>query len=165
MPIARMETFLWRHFRHLKKRNILEQRLMSIIVWLLAFALSVKYLWKGYLAHERIIGFSRSNSSNFSPHLPFYHRCHHHHHHMTWPRFSHFGVSKMAHRVPESKFRHHFSIQSSPQNPQKAASGTQVGPRKVTFWPFCTFLDALASQAFKLSVSQWVSKCFFSSDL
>ena len=42
----------------------------------------------------------------------------------------------MALRVPESKFRDHFSIQTSPQNPQKATSGTQIGPQKVIFGHF-----------------------------
>ena len=37
---------------------------------------------------------------------------------------------KMALRVPKSKFWDHFSIQISPQNPQKATSGTKIGPQK-----------------------------------
>ena len=45
----------------------------------------------------------------------------------------------MALRVPESKFRDHFSIQTSPQNPQKATSGTRIGPRKVIFGHFAFF--------------------------
>ena len=49
------------------------------------------------------------------------------------------GVPKMVLRVPESKFRNHFSIQTSPQNPQKDTSGTQIGPRKVIFGHFAFF--------------------------
>ena len=36
----------------------------------------------------------------------------------------------MALQVSESKFWDHFSIQTSPQNPQK---DTQIGPKKVFF--------------------------------
>ena len=49
------------------------------------------------------------------------------------------GVPKMALRVPESKFRNHFSIQTRPQNPQKDTSGTRIGPRKVIFGHFAFF--------------------------
>ena len=45
----------------------------------------------------------------------------------------------MALRVPKSKFRDHFSIQTSPQNPQKATSGTKIGPQKVIFCHFFNF--------------------------
>ena len=45
----------------------------------------------------------------------------------------------MTLRVLESKFRDHFSIQTSPQNPQKATSGTQIGPQKVIFGHFAFF--------------------------
>ena len=45
----------------------------------------------------------------------------------------------MALWMPESKFRDHFSIQTSPQNPQKATSGTKIGPRKVIFGNFFSF--------------------------
>ena len=56
-----------------------------------------------------------------------------------WPKYPVFAilrVSKMALWMPESKFRDHFSIQTSPQNPQKATSGTKIGPRKVIFGNF-----------------------------
>ena len=36
-------------------------------------------------------------------------------------------------------FGHHFSIQTSPQNPQKATSGTKIGPQKVIFGHFAFF--------------------------
>ena len=42
----------------------------------------------------------------------------------------------MALRVPETNFRDHFSIQTSPQNPQKGTLGTQIGPRKLIFGRF-----------------------------
>ena len=45
----------------------------------------------------------------------------------------HFGVflvPKMAFRVPKSKFWDHFSIQTSPQNPQKHTLGTWIRPQK-----------------------------------
>ena len=45
----------------------------------------------------------------------------------------------MALRVSESKFWDHFSIQTSPQNPQKDTLGTQIGPRKVIFGHFAFF--------------------------
>ena len=54
--------------------------------------------------------------------------------------FAILGVSKMALRVPESKFRDHFSIQTSPQNPQKATSGTKIDPQKGIFVHFAFFL-------------------------
>ena len=38
-----------------------------------------------------------------------------------------FGVPKMALGAPESKFYDHFSIQTGPQ---KATSGTKIGPLK-----------------------------------
>ena len=50
--------------------------------------------------------------------------------------FSHFGVTKMTLWVPESKFRDHFSLQTSPQNLQKATSRTKIGPQKVFFGHF-----------------------------
>ncbi len=50
--------------------------------------------------------------------------------------FAILGVPKMALRVPESKFRDHFSIRTSLQNPQKATSGIKIGPRKVIFGNF-----------------------------
>ena len=50
--------------------------------------------------------------------------------------FAILGVPKIALWVPESKFRDHFSIQTSPQNPQKATSGTKNGPQKVIFGHF-----------------------------
>ena len=56
-----------------------------------------------------------------------------------WPKYPVLAilrVSKMALWMPESKFRDHFSIQTSPQNPQKATSGTKIGPRKVIFGNF-----------------------------
>ena len=61
----------------------------------------------------------------------------------------------MALRVPESKFRDHFSIQTSPQNPQKATSGTHIGPQKVIFghfaffWYFGTIFQATRAIFFK----------------
>ena len=42
----------------------------------------------------------------------------------------------MALWMPESKFRDHFSIQNSSQNPQKATSGIKIGPRKMIFGNF-----------------------------
>ena len=48
-------------------------------------------------------------------------------------------VPKMALCVPESKFQDHFSIQTSPQNPQKDTSGTKIGPRKVIFGHLINF--------------------------
>ena len=45
----------------------------------------------------------------------------------------------MAFWVPESKFQDHFSIQTSPQNPQKYTSEPKIGPRKVIFGPFIDF--------------------------
>ena len=45
----------------------------------------------------------------------------------------------MALRVSESKFWDHFSIQTSPQNPQNDTLGTQIGPRKVIFGHFAFF--------------------------
>jgi len=60
-----------------------------------------------------------------------------------WPKYPVFAilrVSKMALWMPESKFRDHFSIQTSPQNPQKATSGTKIGPRKVIFGHFLNFV-------------------------
>ena len=49
------------------------------------------------------------------------------------------GVPKMALRVPKSKFKDHLPPQTSPQNPQKDTSGTQIGPRKVIFSHFIDF--------------------------
>ena len=49
------------------------------------------------------------------------------------------GVPEMAFPVPESKFYDHFSIQTSPQNPQKDTLGTKIGPRKVIFGHFINF--------------------------
>ena len=49
------------------------------------------------------------------------------------------GVLEMALRVSESKFWDHFSIQTSPQNPQKDTLGTQIGPQKVIFGHFAFF--------------------------
>ena len=46
----------------------------------------------------------------------------------------------MALWVPETNFRDHFSIQTSPQNPQKATLGTQIGPQKVIFSHFFYFV-------------------------
>ena len=43
------------------------------------------------------------------------------------------GVPKMVLGVPESKFRDYFSTQTSPQNLQKATSGTIIGPQKSDF--------------------------------
>ena len=45
----------------------------------------------------------------------------------------------MALWMPESKFRDHFSIQTSPQNPQKDTSGTKIGPQKVIFGHLINF--------------------------
>ena len=45
----------------------------------------------------------------------------------------------MALRVPETNFWDHFSIQTSPQNPQKHTLGTKIGPRKVIFGHFAFF--------------------------
>ena len=45
----------------------------------------------------------------------------------------------MALWVSESKFWDHFSIQTSPQNPQKYTLGTQIGPQKVIFGDFAFF--------------------------
>ena len=47
-----------------------------------------------------------------------------------WLFWAILGVPKMAFWVPKSKFRDHFSVKNSPQNPQKATSGTKIGPRK-----------------------------------
>ena len=57
------------------------------------------------------------------------------------------GVLEMALRVSESKFWDHFSIQTSPQNPQKDTLGTQIGPRKVIFGHFIDFeyFDSVSS--------------------
>ena len=49
------------------------------------------------------------------------------------------GVPKMALRVLEWKFWDHFSIQTSPQNPQKATSGAKIRPQKVIFCHFINF--------------------------
>ena len=50
------------------------------------------------------------------------------------------GVSKMALGVPESKFQDQYNtIQTSPRNPQKATSGTRIGPGKVIFGHFAFF--------------------------
>ena len=49
------------------------------------------------------------------------------------PKMAHFGYQKMVLRLPKSKFWDHFSIQTSPQNPQKHTLGTRIGPQKVFF--------------------------------
>ena len=78
------------------------------------------------------------------------------------------GVPKMALRVPESKFRDHFSIQTSPQNLQKDTSGTQIGPRKVIFghfaffWYFGAIFQATRAIFFKIEshqLNQFVHGC------
>ena len=52
--------------------------------------------------------------------------------------FSHFGCVKNG--TSESKFRDHFSIQTSPQNPQKDTSGTLIG----LIFVHSAFFDILA---------------------
>ena len=47
--------------------------------------------------------------------------------------FCHFGVPKMALWVPKSKFP------KAPKTPQKATSGTKIGPQKVIFGHFFNF--------------------------
>ena len=54
------------------------------------------------------------------------------------------GVLEMALRVSKSKFWDHFSIQTSPQNPQKDTLGSQIRPQKVIFGHFA-FLNIFTS--------------------
>ena len=60
----------------------------------------------------------------------------------------------MALWMPESKFRDHFSIQTSPQNPQKATSGTKIGPQKVIFGHFINWAIKMGSHT-RIVQSKW----------
>ena len=61
----------------------------------------------------------------------------------------------MALRVPETNFWDHFSIQTSPQNPQKGTLGPQIEPQKLIFghfaffWYFCPIFPWARGKIFK----------------